>query len=415
MPHKDQSDRIIAFLENRREELLDFTCRLVSTSSMNPPGDERAVVALIQEQMEKLDMPGSQLVFKAPERPNLIYTQKGKTGKPRLLFNGHTDTKPVGPDDAPMWHTPPLVPTRENGRLYGLGASDMKAGVAAMIYAAAALRSLPEPVAGDLLLIFTSNEEAAGEFGANWLVKNYDLKADFGLVGEPSGINSDFDGLPVTSRSTVIFKIKVHGTQMHSSLSDQFHSVNASVKMAWVIWRLAQEFKPRSPDNPFFPKGPTINLGDLVSGGQAVGTLSGYAEFMSDIRIYPGMTSKGVEQDIQQFLDKLRQEDPDLNVELQMYSEDQSIEWKYLSGKEPFFGCLQDACEQVLGKRLPLVANPGYTDAYWFHSYAGIPTVPAFGPGLLPLCHRPDEWVTLDAIVQASQIYALAALNLLEP
>jgi len=373
------------------------------------------VVALIQEEMEKLDMHGSQLVSKAPDRPNLVYTQKGKTGKPRLLYNGHTDTKPVGAEDAPLWHTPYLNPTIENDRLYGLGSTDMKAGLAALLYAAAALRSFTDPIAGDLILVFTANEEAMGEFGANWLVKNYDLQADFGLVGEPCGINSDFDGLPVIARSTVAFTIKVYGTQMHSSLSDLLPSVNASVKMAWVMWRMAQEFTPTFPNNPFFPKGPTINLGDLVSGGHALGTLSGYAEFTSDIRIFPGMSSQEVERDIQRFLEKLKKEDPELNAELQMHSGGQSIEWKYLSGDEPFIGCLQDACKSVLGRRLPHVAFPAYTDAYWFHSYAGIPTIPAFGPGLLPLAHCPDEWVSLDAIVQASQIYALAALKYLDP
>jgi succinyl-diaminopimelate desuccinylase len=107
MSTKDQSDRITAYLKDSRDDLLDFTCRLVSTSSMNPPGDERAVVTLIQKQMEKLGLTGSQLVSKTPERPNLVYTQKGSTGKPRLLFNGHTDTKPVGAEDSTQWHTPP--------------------------------------------------------------------------------------------------------------------------------------------------------------------------------------------------------------------------------------------------------------------------------------------------------------------
>ena len=176
-----------------------------------------------------------------------------------------------------------------------------------------------------------------------------------------------------------------------------------------------QNTTPTFPQNPYFPKGPTINLGDLVSGGQALGTLSGYAEFTSDIRIYPGMTPKGVEEDIQKFLEKLKEEDPELNMELQMYSRGQSLEWKYLKGDEAIIGCLQEACEQVLGKRLPLVACPGYTDAYWFHSFSGIPTVPAFGPGLLPLAHRPNEWVSLEAVVQSSQLYALTALNFLDP
>ena len=228
-------------------------------------------------------------------------------------------------------------------------------------------------------------------------------------------MKDDFDYLPVCARDTVLFKVKVHGTQMHSSISDQFPAVNASVKMGWVLWRMARDLQVRYEPHRYYPKGPTINLGDMVSGGLAYGTFPGYAEFASDIRIIPGMTQEAVKADLEEFVAGLRHEDAELSVELEFEGKGEKVEWKWLRGDEPFVGILQDASEQILGRRPPLGGFPAFTDAYWFHSYAGIPAIPAFGPGLLPLAHGPNEYVSTQAIVQASKIYALAALEYLDP
>jgi acetylornithine deacetylase len=364
--------------------------------------------------MGRLGLEGAQVLARAPERPNVVYQQRGRSGTPRLIFNGHTDTKPVGEEDRKLWHTDPLVPTIVDGRLYGLGATDMKGGIAAMIYAAAALRSLAEPPSGDLILVLTANEEAPGEFGANWLVRNHPLQADFCLVADTGGLESDFDALHICIRNTVIFRVKVYGTQLHSSISDRFPSVNASVKMGWVIWEMSKALRLHYEPHPLYPKGPTINLGDLVSGGQAYGTFSGYAEFGSDIRNLPGMTREGVVRDLEAFLEQLRQEDPELRVELEVVGGREERPWSSLRGDEPFVGIVQDACQRTLGRTPPLAGFPAFTDSYWFHTVLGIPTLPAFGPGLLPLAHGPNEYVSLDAVLQAAEIYALAALEYLD-
>jgi acetylornithine deacetylase/succinyl-diaminopimelate desuccinylase-like protein len=80
---------------------------------------------------------------------------------------------------------------------------------------------------------------------------------------------------------------------------------------------------------------------------------------------------------------------------------------------EPFVELLLTASERVLGKRPPLGGLEGGTDAYYLQGQGGIPTVPAFGPGLLPLAHAPNEYVEIESVVQASKIYALAAVDYL--
>ena len=411
MRKRDKTEAVLNYLEERREELIDFAWQLIATPSINPPGDERAVTEVILAKMKELGLEGAEVVGKTPERPNIIYRQRGKRGSPRLILNGHTDTKPVGEEDRKLWKTDPLKPTIVDGKLYGLGSTDMKGGIAAMVYAAAALHSLADCLGGDLLLILVANEEAPGEFGANWVVNNCDIQADFCLVAEPCGVKEEFENLPLCARGSFLFETKIYGTQMHSSISDLFPSVNASVKMAWVLSRMARDLKLHYEPHPYYPKGPTINLGDFVEGGLHYGVYPGYAEFGSDIRLLPGMTCEGVKKDLEEFIDGLRREDPALKVELEIES---CKEQEVLRGDEPFVKMVQEASERLLGRRLPLGGFPAFTDAYWFHSYAGIPSIPAFGPGLLTLAHRPNEYVSTEGIIQASRIYALAALDYLE-
>ena len=413
MEQTDKAKAALWYLEARQEEMIDFASQLITIPSMNPPGDEGAVTGVILAKMNELGLEGAEVLARAPERPNIIYRQRGKIGSPRLILNGHTDTKPVTEDARKLWQTDPLRPTIIDGKLYGLGATDMKGGIAAMVYTAAALNSLDDPLEGDLLLILVANEEAPGEYGANWLVKNHNIQADFCLVAESCGMRQEFESLPVCARNTVLFKAKVYGTQMHSSVSDQFPSVNASVKMAWVLWRMARDLELTYEPHPYYPEGPTINLGDFVKGGIHYGVYPGYAEFGSDIRIHPGMKRGAVKRELEDFIDSLRQEDPDLRVELQFGGEDRPEDWRWLQGDEPFVRMLQEASQQILGRRPPLGGFPAFTDAYWFHTHAGIPSIPAFGPGLLPLAHGPNECVSIESIIQASKIYALAALKYL--
>ena len=128
---------ILDWIDRRRDELLRFVTELVRTPSPNPPGDERAVVEVILAEMGRLGLTGAEIVAKEPHRPNVILRLPGRGGGPTLMLAGHTDTKPVG--ERSSWATDPLDPVVVDGKLCGLGATDMKGAVAAMVYAAAAL------------------------------------------------------------------------------------------------------------------------------------------------------------------------------------------------------------------------------------------------------------------------------------
>jgi acetylornithine deacetylase len=325
------------------------------------------------------------------------------------MLSGHMDTKPAG--DLTQWRTDPWAPTIRDGLLYGLGACDMKAALAAMVYAAAAWRHEVADRPGTLLLAFTADEEAASTKGASYLAGATPVTADACLIGEPSGIRSDWEYIHLVSRGVFLGKVRVYGTQMHSSLSDALGAVNASEMMARLLVAVRERVRLRYPEHPLCPEGPTINPGVLVSGGVFYGVVPGQAEFGMDIRCLPGMTAESVLEDVRALIEAERQRDPRLRAEVELVKE---LRGGWMAPTEipathPLVGAVQRAAGRVLGAPPPLSAFPGGTDSAIFQGQMGIPTLPSFGPGLLSLAHSPNEYVPVEGIVQAAKIYALAA------
>jgi acetylornithine deacetylase/succinyl-diaminopimelate desuccinylase-like protein len=406
------TEKITRFIVDRSQEIVDFTGELIAVPSETPTGDERQITQLLANKLDQLGLTGSWVTYDAPEHPNLLYRLSGKGGGRTLLYVAHTDTKPVG-DAAPLWTTDPFHATIRDGRMYGLGAADMKAAVAAFVYATAALKQL-DRLEGDLLLALVSNEEGGSKYGAQYLCSKYGLKADMAVIGEPPGVNKEWENIHLGSRGVCCFTIKVRGTQIHSSISDRLGAINASVKLAELMTRMQRELKFDFVAHPLCPNGVTLNLGVLIKGGVFFGVNPGYAEFGTDIRTVPGMCKADVVRDLEAFLDKCRKDDPRLDVTLEFAPA--PLDWiapTEVSSDLPIAGALADASQQVLGFRPPFGIYPAGTDSTHFQHTAGIPTIPAYGSGMISVCHGPNEWVGVQSIIQACKIYALAAYDVL--
>ena len=390
-------------------DLVEFARELVATPSPNPPGDERQVVERAQTEMARLGYTVMRTVALDAARPNLVGEVIGSGMGPVLMFNGHTDTKPAG--DVSEWTIGPYDPVVRDGRLHGLGSTDMKGAVAAMVYAGAALIEAGVPP-GTLKVVLSADEEAGSRFGSRFLAGRAELAADAVLVGEPTGMETSWAYLAVACRGIAAFLVKVRGTQMHSSLSDQVHSVNASVKLAQVLSRMASGFRPQYPINDKVPGGPTVNLGVTLKGGVFFGVYPGQAEFGIDVRTVPGMTLAGLTADLNAFLDELRREDSELDVTVESA---QDLEWltpTAIDPAHPIVAAARSAARDVLGRAVPLGTMPAFTDgAIW--TLAGSACIPAFGPGTLLVAHQPNESVAVDEILEAARIYTLTALRYL--
>ncbi len=398
-----------SYLEERRDEVLEFARELIRTPSPNPPGDERAVADLVTSRLADLGVTGTERVGATPERPNLIVRIPGSGGGPKLMLSGHLDTKPAG--DLEAWNTDPWDPVLEEGNLTGLGSGDMKAAVAGMVYALGAIGSVG-PLAGDLVAVFTADEEAGSLLGSKWMADNGLLDADVAIIGEPSGIEREWESIHLVSRGAALFKVKVTGTQMHSSISDRIEGINATVQMARLIDRMDRDLESylTYEPHPLCPTGPTVNVGVMAEAGVFYGVYPGNAEFACDVRTLPGMGERQMIDDINRFLTAAMTDQPDLRAELVW---ELMVPATEISADEPVIGILQKATAEVLGHEPRLDAFPGATDAPHFQLTAGIPCVAAFGPGMLPRAHSPNEFLSAGSVALGAQIYGLAALRYL--
>ena len=169
----------------RTVTLLDLVRALIRAESSDPPGDESRVAALLYRVLTAAGFEVETEEF-APRRHNVVARLRGGGARPHLVFSAHLDCLPVGDG---VWLHPPFGADVEGGRVYGRGACDMKSGLAAMVFAAQAVRAAGVPLAGDLVLAFTGGENSNCA-GARRLVETRALR-DAGalLVSEPSSLD----------------------------------------------------------------------------------------------------------------------------------------------------------------------------------------------------------------------------------
>jgi succinyl-diaminopimelate desuccinylase len=386
------------------EAVVDLAQRLIGAPSPNPPGDERAVAAVVVEALHELGLPSPEVIARAEQRPNLLTTLDFGVGGRHLCLAGHLDTKPIG---TATWSVPSDRATVEGDRLYGRGAVDMKGAIAAMIVATARLAADPPP-SGRLSLLFTADEEDGAEWGAHYLAEQAVLSADGIVIGEPGGLVEDFDRLHLVSRGIARFRVDVDGDQGHSSLSDRTGAVNASVELARLLVALADRFTPEQPPNDEGLDGwtTTVNAGVRVAGGIGYGVVPGHASFDAEIRVLPGMSRALVERDLDRFLAAQMAANPRLRPRLCF--DDPPRDWlpgTAVAREHPLARAAREACRTALGVVPADCVYPATTDAAWLQGLAGIPTLPALGPGLIVQAHGADEYVGIAALCRSVDLY----------
>jgi len=380
-------------------DVVDLLAELVARDSQNPGGDERLVAAYVAEVARAAGF-DVRIVHGEPERPNVIVDVDA--GGPRCVgFNAHLDTKPVG-DAASSWTTDPLRLTLRDGRAYGLGTSDMKGAVAALL--CAAIRWARTAEQGRIQLVFTADEEAGSAHGAQLLAERGAVDAEALLVAEPSGMAHSWEAVYLVSRGIACFDVTVDATQGHSGLSERL-GTSATVGAARLIDALAR-LQPSHPSAAAIAQAPTVNAAVRMEGGVTFGVHPGFARFASEVRLVPGMAPETLDRELRATLDAALA--PGVNYELTY--EDGPLGWSDAAAIAPehrLVASVQRAAQQVLGRSLPLDAYPGGTDASVFTLKAGIPSIAAFGPGLLSVAHGADEYVPVADLHEAVAMYEL--------
>jgi acetylornithine deacetylase len=263
-------------------------------------------------------------------------------------------------------------------------------------------------------LVLTADEEGGMGKGAHYLLDQGLIDFDAIVIGEPAGIRTSWEQLDVVSRGFTALRVMVGGTQMHSSLTDVMPSRNASELLAGVLSRFRSDFELPYEPHPFCPQGVTVNPGVTLKGGVYYGVNPGRAEFGIDIRIPPGLEKSDVQAAMDRFIEAMVARDRDL--EITWAFEDPPLDWippTEISTAHPIVEAARHASLAVLGHEPPFGAFPGGTEAAVYQGRGGIPVLPAFGPGYLPVCHGPNEHVGVESIVEAAKIYALMLDELL--
>ncbi len=377
------------------EEVVDICRELVRAPSVNPPGNEEQVAKVSQGLLARLGLE-AEFVEPLPGRVSTV-SSWGPTSGRTLLFNGHYDVVPVpDPDD---WPHPPFAADVVDGRLYGRGSSDMKAGIAACLAAVSALQRGGLEPNGRLLMHFVADEEALGTHGTKFLVANQHCDGvTEALVGEPTAMH-----LVTAERGAMWLRIITEGVSAHGSTPQL--GVNAIEHMTHVIWAVT---------NMRFRKlhemlgAPTLNVG-TIHGGSKVNMVPAHCEIEIDRRTIPGETTEEVVAEIEEVLDQARKEVPGLNARIEV---DDGAEPSQTPEGTSLVPLLAEA-RDVFGIEGSEVGYAGATDARFLINQGRIPSI-VFGPGDPLQAHTTGEYVEVAQLAQAARAYAYAFARFLD-
>jgi len=371
------------------DEVVSICQALVRAPSENPPGDEREVARVSEQLLATLGLT-CEFVEPLPGRVSTISTWGSGTDR-TLLFNGHYDVVPVGDERA--WPHPPFSGHVADGKLYGRGSTDMKAGIAACIGAVSALQRAGFEPDGKIVMHLVADEEALGTHGTRYLVEHgHCMGATEALVGEPTAMH-----LVTAERGAVWLRVSTEGVSAHGSTPQL--GTNAIEHMAHVIDTISH-MRFRKLHETL--GAPTINIG-TIRGGSKVNMVPDFCEIEIDRRTIPGETNDEIVAEFEAALAPLREHSPELRVRVAI---DDFAEASQTPEGTSVVALLDEA-RNAFGIDGSEVGYAGATDARFLINQAHVPSI-VFGPGDPLLAHTVDEYVEVEQLVQATRAYAYA-------
>ena len=378
--------------------ITSLTSALVEAPSENPGGTESAAVAVLDSACRALgfDVETHEV---APGRPNLVATVRAGTA-PGLMFLGHSDVVPAGPN----WSADPYTARIRDGRIYGRGATDMKGGLAAVIAAMSALRRTPEvgiELYGPLRLVCTVDEEEHGIGVRDFVSRPADHDFLGCVVAEPTDMQ-----VVRGCRGASYIEIEVTGRAAHSGRpADGRSAIDAAAAIVEIIRADAARLAETSDD--LLGHG-TWNVGTIV-GGQGISVVAPGCSLGIDRRLMPDEDPHRIAEELRATIRDRRIDTDGITVDVRVTME--------------MPGFATDAGHPLVTTAVGAVVDAGTDtsvggwtaacDGGFVSRDLGVPSI-VLGPGNINTdAHQPDESVAIADLVTAARAYALAAMRLL--
>lgn len=322
--------------------------------------------------------------------------EKGKS----LILNGHVDVVPTGPLD--MWEQPPFEPHIDGDWLYGRGSGDMKAGIAANLFALDALRSIGYQPAATVYVQSVTEEECTGNGALSALVRGY--RADAAIIPEPMN-----NALVRTNVGVIWFRVHVKGRPVH--VADASSGANAIDAAAYLIGALKKFEAKRNEKKNEYPhfarleKPINVNVGK-IEGGDWASSVPAWCSFDVRTGLYPGEDARGGAREIEDFLRQVSGRHPFLSnnppdVEFNGFMAEG---YELAEGSEAE-QTLAAAHKRVFRQELSAVTSLAYLDGRVFVLYDDTPCL-VYGP-VSSNIHGFDECVSIASIESITKTIAL--------
>jgi succinyl-diaminopimelate desuccinylase len=412
---------VLAEVDRAAEEIVQLTADLVRIPTINPPGEDYEACAHFLGdflkrcafEIEYVAADGRPEHTPRFPRVNVIATRRGGPG-PVVHLNGHIDVVPPGDG----WTVDPFGGLVRDGKIFGRGVCDMKAGIAAAVFAAEAIERAGVTLPGTIEISGTVDEESGGFAGVAHLAERGRIakgRTDFVIIPEPL----DVDRICIGHRGVYWFEVTARGRIGHGSMP--FLGVSAIDGMGRLLQSVREELMPllssRRTVVPVVPPGArqaTINVNG-IDGGQPVDGIqtpcvADVCRAVFDRRFL-----------IEEGFDATKREVADLVASVAARTNGVRFDVRDLMvvhptrtpDDSPVIASLERAIQSVLGRKAELVASPGTYDHKHVARIANVPHCVAYGPGALELAHQPDEYCRIDDIVNATKVLALATLDLM--
>lgn len=407
-----QEKKILSEIKSNRDELVKLCSDMLKVKSENPPGDMTEMAGFVQDYLKEF---GCKYQVVEPQKGRIsLLSHMGEREKPHLILNGHMDVVPAG--DMSRWSFDPYGGEVRDGFLHGRGASDMKCGLAAMMFSLRTIAESEFPLKSRVTLMVVPDEETGSAYGTRHLLENQIVDGDACIVGEPTGS----DLVEIGQKGSVGGTVRVTGIPIHSSLSP-IRGDSAIIKIAKLLPKLMDlhevefptppEIKDVIEDNKNLYKElegagaekmlthASVNFG-VIKGGTKSNVVAESCECTLDMRIPQGASHKDVIQMLHSAVDKSNVEGVSLDV--------RGRDAFYISPNEHIVKVVGDSVEKALGVPPRLFIQWACSDVAAFYQ-KNIPTV-QYGPHGFGI-HGYDEKIKVETVEKAAKVYSLSILN----